>query len=84
MPPIILYRRPDLTPLLRASETVGKVLKAGDVVIYESTVYPGVTEEDCVPVLEQHSGLQFNRDFHAGYSPERVSDSMAGYVENRS
>ena len=71
--PIDRYKRPDLTPLLRASETVGKVLKAGDVVIYESTVYPGATEEDCVPVLEKHSGLKFNRDFYAGYSPERIN-----------
>src|SRR5487761_1897105 len=71
--PIDRYKRPDLTPLLRASETVGKVLKPGDVVIYESTVYPGATEEDCVPVLEQHSGLVLNRDFHAGYSPERIN-----------
>ena len=71
--PIDRYKRPDLTPLLRASETVGKVLKPGDVVIYESTVYPGATEEDCVPVLEKHSGLKFNQDFHAGYSPERIN-----------
>ena len=66
-------KRPDLTPLLKASETVGRVLKRGDIVVYESTVYPGCTEEDCVPVLEQHSGLRFNHDFHCGYSPERVS-----------
>ena len=71
--PIDRYKRPDLAPLLRASETVGKVLKAGDVVIYESTVYPGAPEENCVPVLELHSGLKFNRDFHAGYSPERIN-----------
>jgi UDP-N-acetyl-D-galactosamine dehydrogenase len=71
--PIDRYKRPDLSPLLRASETVGKVLKPGDLVIYESTVYPGATEEDCVPVLEQHSGLAFNRDFYAGYSPERIN-----------
>jgi UDP-N-acetyl-D-galactosamine dehydrogenase len=62
-----------LTPLYKASETVAKVLKKGDVVIYESTVYPGVTEEECVPVLERHSGLQFNLDFFAGYSPERIN-----------
>lgn len=67
------FNRPDLTPLYKASETVGKVLKAGDVVIYESTVYPGVTEEECVPVLERVSGLRFNVDFFAGYSPERIN-----------
>ena len=65
--------RPDLTPLYKSSETVGKVLKKGDIVIYESTVYPGVTEEECVPVLEKISGLQFNVDFFAGYSPERIN-----------
>jgi UDP-N-acetyl-D-glucosamine/UDP-N-acetyl-D-galactosamine dehydrogenase len=67
------YNRPDLTPLYRASETVGKVLKKGDIVIYESTVYPGVTEDECVPVLEEVSGLKFNQDFFAGYSPERIN-----------
>ncbi len=71
--PIDAYKRPDLTPLIKASETVGKVLKKGDVVIYESTVYPGCTEEDCVPVLEKHSGLKFNQDFFCGYSPERIN-----------
>lgn len=71
--PIDDYKRPDLTPLIRASETVGKVLKKGDIVIYESTVYPGCTEEDCVPVLERVSGLKFNRDFYCGYSPERIN-----------
>lgn len=71
--PIDQHKRPDLTPLIRASETVGRVLKLGDVVVYESTVYPGCTEEECVPVLEQHSGLQFNRDFFCGYSPERIN-----------
>jgi UDP-N-acetyl-D-galactosamine dehydrogenase len=65
--------RPDLTPLYKASETVGKVLKKGDIVIYESTVYPGVTEDECVPVLERVSGLTFNRDFFCGYSPERIN-----------
>jgi UDP-N-acetyl-D-galactosamine dehydrogenase len=65
--------RPDLTPLYKASETVGKVLKKGDIVIYESTVYPGVTEDECVPVLEKISGLKFNKDFFAGYSPERIN-----------
>lgn len=65
--------RPDLTPLYKASETVGKVLKKGDIVIYESTVYPGVTEDECVPVLEKFSGLKFNIDFFAGYSPERIN-----------
>lgn len=71
--PIDAHKRPDLTPLIRASETVGKALKRGDIVIYESTVYPGATEEDCVPVLERVSGLEFNRDFFAGYSPERIN-----------
>lgn len=71
--PIDAHKRPDLTPLMRASETVGKVLKPGDVVVYESTVYPGATEEDCVPVLERVSGLSFNRDFFVGYSPERIN-----------
>ncbi|MFC3337763.1 Vi polysaccharide biosynthesis UDP-N-acetylglucosamine C-6 dehydrogenase TviB [Paracandidimonas soli] len=71
--PIDQYKRPDLTPLIRASETIGKVLKRGDIVIYESTVYPGATEEDCVPVLEAVSGLRFNEDFFAGYSPERIN-----------
>jgi UDP-N-acetyl-D-galactosamine dehydrogenase len=71
--PIDQHRRPDLRPLMRASETVGRALEAGAVVIYESTVYPGCTEEDCVPVLEKHSGLRFNRDFFCGYSPERIN-----------
>ncbi len=71
--PIDAHKRPDLTPLIKASETVGKVLKKGDLVIYESTVYPGATEEDCVPVLERVSGLTFNRDFFCGYSPERIN-----------
>lgn len=71
--PIDTSKRPDLTPLIRASETVGTVLKRGDIVIYESTVYPGATEEDCVPVLERVSGLTFNIDFFCGYSPERVN-----------
>lgn len=71
--PIDAHKRPDLTPLIRASETVGKVLKKGDIVIYESTVYPGATEEDCVPVLERVSGLRFNEDFFCGYSPERIN-----------
>ena len=67
------HNRPDLTPLYKASETVGKVLKKGDIVVYESTVYPGVTEEECIPVLEKVSGLIYNRDFFAGYSPERIN-----------
>ncbi|HPW61503.1 MAG TPA: nucleotide sugar dehydrogenase [Cyclobacteriaceae bacterium] len=71
--PVDEYKTPDLTPLIKASETVGKVLKKGDVVIYESTVYPGCTEEDCVPVLEKFSGLKFNVDFFCGYSPERIN-----------
>jgi len=71
--PIDKHKRPDLTPLIKASETVGKVLKKEDIVVYESTVYPGCTEEDCVPVLEKTSGLQFNKDFYCGYSPERIN-----------
>ena len=71
--PVDKNNKPDLTPLYKSSETVGKVLKKGDVVIYESTVYPGVTEEECVPVLEKISGLKFNVDFYAGYSPERIN-----------
>ncbi|WP_286755068.1 nucleotide sugar dehydrogenase [Roseivirga sp. UBA838] len=71
--PIDDDHNPDLTPLLKASQTVGKVLKKGDIVIYESTVYPGATEEDCVPVLEEVSGLTFNKDFFCGYSPERIN-----------
>lgn len=71
--PIDKNNRPDLTPLYKSSETVAKVLKKGDVVIYESTVYPGVTEDECVPVLEKHSGLKFDEDFFVGYSPERIN-----------
>ena len=71
--PIDEHKRPDLTPLLKASESIGKVLKQGDIVIYESTVYPGATEEDCVPILEKVSGLTFNIDFFCGYSPERIN-----------
>lgn len=71
--PIDKYKRPDLGPLLRASEALGTVLKKGDVVIFESTVYPGCTEEECVPVLEKYSGLKFNQDFFCGYSPERIN-----------
>lgn len=71
--PVDQVNRPDLTPLQKASETVGKVLKKGDIVIYESTVYPGATEEVCIPVLERVSGLSFNKDFFAGYSPERIN-----------
>ena len=71
--PIDEHKRPDLTPLCKASETIGKTLKKGDIVIYESTVYPGATEEECVPVLERVSGLKFNVDFYAGYSPERIN-----------
>lgn len=71
--PINEHKQPDLTPLLKASETIGKVLKKDDIVIYESTVYPGATEDDCVPVLERVSGLVFNQDFYAGYSPERIN-----------
>lgn len=71
--PIDKHNRPDLTPLYKASETVGKVLQKNDIVIYESTVYPGVTEDECVPVLEKVSGLTFNKDFFCGYSPERIN-----------
>lgn len=71
--PVDKNNRPDLTPLLKASETVGKVVSRGDIVIYESTVYPGATEEDCIPIVEKVSGLKFNVDFFAGYSPERIN-----------
>ncbi|MDM1492912.1 Vi polysaccharide biosynthesis UDP-N-acetylglucosamine C-6 dehydrogenase TviB [Acinetobacter indicus] len=71
--PIDNYKQPDLTPLIKASTSIGQVLKKGDVVVYESTVYPGATEEDCIPVLEKVSGLKFNQDFFAGYSPERIN-----------
>lgn len=71
--PINRFKAPDLQPLLKASAMIGSVLKKGDIVIYESTVYPGCTEEDCVPVLEQYSGLKFNEDFFCGYSPERIN-----------
>src|SRR4029077_592147 len=71
--PIDNYKQPDLGPLMRASESVGAVLRRGAVVVYESTVYPGCTEEVCVPILERFSGLKFNRDFFAGYSPERIN-----------
>ena len=71
--PIDKHKRPDLTPLVKASETVGKVLGKGDIVIYESTVYPGATEEECVPVLERESGMKYNEGFYCGYSPERIN-----------
>ena len=71
--PIDEHKNPDLTPLVKASETVGKLISSGDIVIYESTVYPGATEEVCVPILEQQSGLTFNQDFYCGYSPERIN-----------
>ncbi|ELI1808386.1 nucleotide sugar dehydrogenase, partial [Vibrio parahaemolyticus] len=71
--PIDEHKQPDLTPLIKASETLGKVIKKGDVIIYESTVYPGATEEDCIPVVERVSGLKFNEEFFAGYSPERIN-----------
>ena len=71
--PIATHKRPNLTPLIKASENIGAVLKPGAVVIYESTVYPGATEEDCVPILESASGLKFNLDFFVGYSPERIN-----------
>jgi len=71
--PIDKHKKPDLTPLIKASESIGKVLKKDDIVIYESTVYPGATEEECVPVLEKFSGMKFNQDFFCGYSPERIN-----------
>ncbi|MGB1309034.1 MAG: nucleotide sugar dehydrogenase, partial [Oceanihabitans sp.] len=71
--PIDDLKKPVFTPLIKSSETIGKVLKKGDIVIYESTVYPGVTEDICVPILEKESGLKFNADFFAGYSPERIN-----------
>lgn len=71
--PINQFKAPDLTPLIKASEMLGNVIKKGDIVIYESTVYPGCTEEDCVPILEKYSGLKFNEDFFCGYSPERIN-----------
>src|SRR5690606_4165719 len=71
--PVDKYNRPVLIPLYKASETVSRVLKGGDIVIYESTVYPGVTEDECVSVLEEFSGLKFNKDFFVGYSPERIN-----------
>jgi UDP-N-acetyl-D-glucosamine/UDP-N-acetyl-D-galactosamine dehydrogenase len=71
--PVDKNNRPDMTPMIKASETAGKVLKKGDIVIYESTVYPGATEDDCVPVIEQFSGMKYNKDFYCGYSPERIN-----------
>ena len=71
--PVDKNNRPILTPLIKSSETIAKVLKKGDIVIYESTVYPGVTEDECVPILEKFSGLRFNEDFYCGYSPERIN-----------
>ncbi len=71
--PVDRHNNPDLTPLIKASETIGKVIEKGDIVVYESTVYPGVTEEECLPVVEKVSGLKFNQDFFAGYSPERIN-----------
>ncbi|MDR2153243.1 MAG: Vi polysaccharide biosynthesis UDP-N-acetylglucosamine C-6 dehydrogenase TviB [Helicobacteraceae bacterium] len=71
--PIDSHKNPDLTPLIKASETVGRALSKGDIVVYESTVYPGCTEEECVPILEKFSGLRFNQDFYCGYSPERIN-----------
>jgi len=77
--PINEYKQPDLTPLIKASETVGSVIRKGDIVVYESTVYPGCTEEECVPVLERTSGLTFNKDFFVGYSPERINPGDKKY-----
>ena len=78
--PVDKNNRPVLTPLVKASETVGAVLKKGDIVVYESTVYPGATEEVCIPVLEKVSGLKFNKDFYAGYSPERINPGDKQYT----
>ena len=78
--PIDQFKAPDLTPLLKASAMLGKVIKKGDLVIYESTVYPGCTEEECVPVLEEYSGLKFNQDFYCGYSPERINPGDKVYT----
>lgn len=77
--PINDYKQPDLTPLIKASETVGKVLGPGDIVVYESTVYPGCTEEECVPILERISDMTFNKDFYVGYSPERINPGDKKY-----
>ena len=71
--PIDEHKRPDLKPLISASQSIGKIIKNGDIVVYESTVYPGATEEDCIPIIEQASGLTYNKDFYAGYSPERIN-----------
>jgi UDP-N-acetyl-D-glucosamine/UDP-N-acetyl-D-galactosamine dehydrogenase len=71
--PVDKYKNPDLTPLYKASETVAKVIKKGDIVVYESTVYPGATEDDCIPIIEKISGLKFNKDFFCGFSPERIN-----------
>ena len=71
--PIDEFKRPDLTPLVKASQMLGRIIKKGDVIIYESTVYPGATEDDCIPVVEMISGLNLNIDFFAGYSPERIN-----------
>ena len=71
--PIDIDKKPDLSPLVKASKAIGSILKTGDIVIYESTVYPGATEEVCVPILEEQSGLLFNKDFFCGYSPERIN-----------
>ena len=78
--PIDEHKRPDLTPLISASTTIGKVLKKGDIVVYESTVYPGCTEEDCIPILEKESGLKFMEDFKVGYSPERINPGDANHT----
>ena len=81
--PIDIYKKPDLTPVIGASKTVGSVLKAGDIVVYESTVYPGCTEEDCVPILEKMSGLKFNKDFFCGYSPERINPGDKEHIVSK-
>lgn len=82
--PVDDNNRPLLIPLIKASETVGKVISSGDIVIYESTVYPGVTEEECLPVVEKVSGLKFNVDFFAGYSPERINPEIRNILLKKS
>ena len=82
--PVDKNNRPDLTPLLKASESVGRVISKGDIVVYESTVYPGATEDDCIPVIEKISGLKYNIDFYAGYSPERINPGIKNIQSKRS
>jgi len=78
--PVDRNKRPDLTPLVLSSTTVGKYMPKNSIIVYESTVYPGVTEDECVPLLEKNSGLEYLRDFRVGYSPKRINDGMGKYV----